>query len=272
MKRFVPVLLINVTLSAATLKPESLAAWNRYFAAAQANVAKQAQPGATFLRVDGSNSLRQRVRDGEVVVTEANTESSKNVPGALIHDWTGDAFLPGARIEDVIAVVRNYGHYREYYSPTIIRSRTEARNTLEDRYAVVMMNQSLVLRTALETDCKADFTQVSDKRWYSVSETTQIHEIADFGEADEHRLPVDQGSGYIWRLASITRFEERDGGVYIEVEALALSRDIPASLRFIVIPIVHRLCRNALTESLRQTSHAVHEVMASNFSASGASR
>jgi hypothetical protein len=70
-------------------------------------------------------------------------------------------------------------------------------------------------------------------------------------------LPEDEGTGLIWRAYSITRFEERDGGVYIELEAIILSRDIPILLRWIVDPIVRRVSRESLTTSFRQTEEAV---------------
>jgi hypothetical protein len=59
------------------------------------------------------------------------------------------------------------------------------------------------------------------------------------------------------RLYSVARLEERDGGVYSELEALALSRNIPAALRVVVDPIVRRVSRNSLTISLKQTEEAV---------------
>jgi hypothetical protein len=39
--------------------------------------------------------------------------------------------------------------------------------------------------------------------------------------------------GLIWRLYSVVRLEERDGGGYMDVEVVALSRDIPAVSIFI---------------------------------------
>jgi hypothetical protein len=98
---------------------------------------------------------------------------------------------------------------------------------------------------------------VSDRRSYSVSETTRIQEIENYGEPDQRALHEDEGRGLIWRLFSITRFEERDGGVYIELEAIALSRDIPISLRWVIEPIVRRISKSSLTTSLRQTEDAV---------------
>lgn len=57
--------------------------------------------------------------------------------------------------------------------------------------------------------------------------------------------------------SSASRNFERDGGVYIELEAIGLSRDIPASLRWIVVPIVRRVSRGPLSTSLQQTENAV---------------
>jgi hypothetical protein len=70
-------------------------------------------------------------------------------------------------------------------------------------------------------------------------------------------LPVGEGRGIIWNLAGITRYLERDGGVYLEFEAMGLSRDIPASVRWFVEPMVRRLSRASLVTSLEQTEKAV---------------
>jgi hypothetical protein len=252
---------LSSTVYAATLNPASIQAWNRHLAAAEAKVTADAQKPAGFLWLDQSANRRNRVHNGEIVADETYAPTEKT-PDALIHDWTGAAFIPDARIEDVIAVVRNYNHYKNYYSPTVIRSNTLEQNASLDHWTVTMMNQTLLLRIAVEADCQATFTQVSDKRWYAISTSTQIHQIDNYGRADQHRLPVDQGDGYIWRLASITRFEERDGGVYLEVEALGLTRDIPFGLRFILDPVVRRISRNSLLESLKQTGKAVDEFLA----------
>jgi hypothetical protein len=259
-------------LNAITLKPDSVLAWDHYLAAAEANLVKRTQDNATFLWLDESSERRQRARDGEIVVAETDSAAAKKTPSALIHDWTGAAFIPGAKIEDVIAVARNYGHYKEYYSPTVIASKAIARNGLRDRFSVVMMNQTLLVRTAVEADCQATYTRLSDKRWYAILSSTSIREIDDYGKPGEHQLPVDEGAGFVWRLATFTRFEQRDGGVYLEVETLALTRDVPVSLRLVIDPIVRRVSRNSMTESLRQTGKAVTALVAKNDRDHGAPR
>jgi hypothetical protein len=70
-------------------------------------------------------------------------------------------------------------------------------------------------------------------------------------------LPPDQGPGYVWRLFTFTKFEESDGGVFIELEAIGLSRDVPMLVRWLVDPIVEHLPRNSLQATLDETRNAV---------------
>jgi len=84
-----------------------------------------------------------------------------------------------------------------------------------------------------------------------------VQEVAEFGSPFQRILAEGHGTGIIWRLYSIARYEERDGGVYIELEAIALSRDIPAALRWLVEPIVRKVSRSSLVTSLEQTADAV---------------
>ena len=86
--------------------------------------------------------------------------------------------------------------------------------------------------------------------------SASTQEIADYGTAKQHTLPEGEGTGLIWRLFSVSRFEEREDGLYFETEAMALSRDIPSALRLVVEPIVRRVSREALETALRQTANA----------------
>jgi hypothetical protein len=98
---------------------------------------------------------------------------------------------------------------------------------------------------------------MDDRRLYTISQTRHIREIAEYGASDEHALPEDEGTGLIWRLFTIIRYEERDGGLFVEMEAIALSRNIPAAVRVFAEPIVRRVSRDALITSLKQTEDAV---------------
>jgi hypothetical protein len=251
------LLTIVLTAQAAELKQETVAAWQEYVRSATAKMQERLHGNAAFIKADENQDFARRVRSGEILVSPAYRQGATKVPNGLIHDWTGAAFIPSANLKEALSVVRDYDHYREFYRPTVVDSKALAKDGNEDRFSMVLMNKAMFMKTALDSDYKCDFARVDERRWYSISETTCVHEIADFGSADQHCLDENEGSGYVWRLFSITRFEERDGGVYVELEAIALSRDIPGSLRWIVEPIVRRISRNSLAMSLRQTEEAV---------------
>lgn len=242
---------------AAELKQETVQAWDTYIETANARMA-QRTGHITFLWVDETPERVRRVRGGEIVVSPVGEHNPKNVPHGLIHDWIGAAFIPETTINELLTVVRDYGHYKEFYKPTVIESKPVSRvGTDEDRFSMVMLNKSLFLKMALEGEYYSSFHQVEEKRWYSVARATRVQQIERYGQPDEHKLPVGEGNGYIWRLCSFTRYEERDGGVYVELEAIALSRNIPVEARLVAEPIVRRVSKSALVTSLKQTSEAV---------------
>ena len=253
------MLLIGPTAvaSAAELKQQTVQAWDGYVRRANARMQERLQGSEPFLWVDEQPDRRRAVQSGEVLTVPMTAHTPTRVPNGLIHDWLGAAFLPGTTLDDVTTVLRDYGRYTEYYGPTVVDANGVQKDEGQDRFSLVLMNHSFFLKSALSGDYHSSYFRVGAKRQYSVSQTTDVREIEDYGEPDARPLPSGRGSDYIWSLYSISRLEERDGGVYVEVEAIALSRDIPLSLRWLVDPIVRRVSRSALLTSLRQTREAV---------------
>ena len=127
----------------------------------------------------------------------------------------------------------------------------------EYTFSMVLRQKVLFVTPVLEGDYASQTTKVDNERWYTVSHTTRLQDVENYGEPDQRKLPPDQGYGYIWRIHNITRLEERDGGVYIEIEALTLSRDVPAGLRWLIEPVLRQLPRDSLETTLQQTRSAV---------------
>jgi len=211
----------------------------------------------TFLWVDEASDRLAKVRAGEIIVSPVGPQNPRRVQSGLIHDWVGAVFVPNVSIKDALAIVSDYGRYKEFYQPAVIDSKATATGDVKNRFSMLLMNKSFFLKTALDTDYESCYVRVDERRGYSVSRTTRIQEIEEYGAPAEHVLRVGEGHGIIWRLFGITRYVERDGGVYIEIEAIGLSRDIPASLRWLVEPIVRRVSRESLLTSLQQTQSAV---------------
>jgi hypothetical protein len=246
----------------ATLKPETKAAWDAYLQAANAAMQARLQQGAHFLWLDDEPDRAEEIRTKGPHIAPVGPHIPKKVPSGLIHDWLGVGFVPNAKIEDILRIVRDYDRYKEIYQPGVIGSISHGTDGGKDLFSLRLANRSVVAKTALDTDCEASYFRVDDHRWYGVSNTTHIQEVDRFGTPEQRTLPEDQGTGLIWRLSSITRLEERDGGVYAELEAIALSRDIPAAFRLIVTPIVRRVSRDSLATSLHQTKVAIDDRMA----------
>jgi hypothetical protein len=240
-------------LHGAELKKDTLVYWDAYLDAALPQIG----PQTAFLWVDQKPERLRRVREGEVLVSPVGKENPKPVDSGLIHDWLGAVFIPDATIENVLTAVRDYDNYKEYYKPAVVDSRVLSRYGPCEKYSMRVVNKEVVAETALDTEYETCYFKVNEYQWYSITHTTQVQELRHYGRPDEQELPPDHGSGFIWRLYSVARYEQRDGGTYIELEAIALSRDIPPGLHWLVNPVVRRVCRNSMLISLQQTGEAV---------------
>jgi hypothetical protein len=242
---------------AASLESATMAAWDEYTRSARLSNEQRALLEDGFLWMDQAPGRCARVRAGEIVVAPMGRNGSTRVPDGLIHDWVGDTFIPGASLDDVSGALRDYSRYKDWFQPAVVDSRLITSNDEKDRFSMVLMNKSLLSDMAVDMDYESRSARLDDRRGYGISRSTRVQEIEKYGSSREHLLPEGEGSGIVWKLMSITRYVERDGGVYLELEAIGLSRDIPASLRWVIEPVVRHTLRAALTTSLRQTTHAV---------------
>jgi hypothetical protein len=242
---------------AAELQPGTLMAWNAYLKEADLRAQQRSAGAQPFLWIDEAPDRRDRVRRGEIVVAPVVGHGAEGVPHGLIHDWIGGAFIPGARIDGVLAVVHDYDNYQRMYRPVVTDSRTLSCRGANQEFQMTWQRKVLFVRAAIEGRYRAHDVMLGSQRGYSVAEAVEVREIEDYGQAEQRALPPDTGSGFIWRIRSLARFEEREGGVYLELEAMALTRDIPGSLAWMVNPVVNHLSVNSLTTTLRQTRDAV---------------
>jgi hypothetical protein len=244
--------------NAVELKPETLKAWEEYTRAAESQMKTRLEPGHSFLWADEAPGRSSRLRRGEILVSPVAGRGWQSVPGGLIHHWIGAAFIRGAAIEDVLAVVHDYGRYKEIYQPIVVDSQVLACSPAEQQFSMLWLHKVLFVTAALRSQYESHDFQVDGRRWYNIASTVRVQEVENYGRAGERTLAPDQGDGFIWRMYGIARYAERDGGVYVELEALALTRDIPPSLRWLVSPVVSHLSRNSILTTLRQTRDAVH--------------
>lgn len=239
------------------LKPATLEAWQQYVRAADQRMQSRAAAPAPYLWMDESNARAARVRAGEAVIEPVCGKGTRPVPEGLIHDWIGAVFIPGATIDGMVQVMHSYGRYKEFYKPVVVDSRMISDTEAGQEFSMVWVRKVLFVNAAMVGRYHAYDTVVDAHRAYNIADSTELREIQDYGHPGQHTLAPDTGNGFIWRMHSIARYEERDGGVYLELEAIALTRDIPSSLRWLVNPVVNHLSINSLSATLKETKEAV---------------
>jgi hypothetical protein len=189
------------------------------------------------------------------------------VPHGLIHQWIGTVFIPGATIQDLSAVVEDYGRYSEIYRPTLVKAELLDSSNDEHKFSILWVQRVLLVTAAFYTELDSKYFELNSRQGYMTFFTTQVQQIEHYREKDERRLAPDEGNGYLWRLVSFARFEERDGGLYLELEVIGLSKDLPGSLRLLLKPVIDRVPRQALTVKLDQTRQAIRSRASQRVSA-----
>jgi hypothetical protein len=249
-------LLLGVALAHATdLKPVTLQVWDAYVQTVNSTTEDRAAGRSQFLTVDETPDMEQRVRGGELVVTN---HDPRKVPNGLIHHWIGAMFIPNATLDQVMSVIDDYDHYGDYYKPFVAKAAVIERNGNDEKVNMIMVQKAVGVTAAVNADYHVQISRPDPNRIYIVSNADRVQEIADYGEPSEHPYPDDKRPGYVWRTVAVTRLEQRDGGVYVEMETIALSRGIPFEFRWLIKPVTDSLPRKIMLGTLQNTRDAVN--------------
>ena len=162
----------------------------------------------------------------------------------------------GATVEETLALVQDYDNHKNIYKPEVLDSKLISHDG-NDFQIFLRLLKKKIITVVLDTDHDVHYLPVDSKRWFCRSYTTRIAEVEDPGTPKEKVLPPDTGYGFLWRLYSYWRFQERDGGVYVECRAISLTRDIPLGLGWIIEPIIRKLPRESLINTLKATRDAL---------------
>jgi hypothetical protein len=257
---------LHSAASAAELQQKTNAAFDRYVAATEARFAGELRPGGAFLYVDAMNPDARRqaydqLKRGEILVEKLETKApgvSPDIPDGMVHHWVGLIFIPGATLAKTLPIVKDYDRRAELYKPDVSASRTIAHNG-NDFKMFLRLHQKRFTTVDFNTTYDVHWGAVDSTKVYSNSISTRIAEVKDPAKPDGEELPVGTGHGYLWRLNTYWRFEEKDGGVYLQCEALSLTRDIPTGLGWLLKPLVTSIPKQSLNRALGQTRNVVME-------------
>ena len=238
------------------LNRQTLKSFDAYIRKAEAEMSETLRGRGTFLWSDRNEEIAQEVQAGRIVAQFWSGQRPIKVPHGLIHDWIGAAWASDTTIKATLALIQNYDNHINIYKPEVIGSKLVSRHG-NDFEIYLRLLKKKILTVVLDTDHDVHYESINRNRWICYSHTTRIAEVEDAGSPNEKVLPPDTGFGFIWRLSSYWRFEQRDGGVYLECRAISLSRDIPLGLGWIIEPIVQKLPRESLIHTLECTRQAL---------------
>lgn len=234
----------------------AISAYNRYVADMEARLAQQHRSGKDFI------AEPQRIRRGELVIENLNRTDDAGPPGALLHHWRGTAFVAAATVADFEALMKNFDAYPRHFAPQVVSARILSPHSavIPDQFtAEIRVRQKHVITVVLDTTYDVTFVRLDAQRGYSISRSTRIDEISSPATEEERVLSVTEEHGLLWRLNTYWTYEEGDGGLYMQVESISLTRAIPAGLGWAIRPYVESVPRESLQFTLRATCQALKD-------------
>ena len=245
------------------MKPETVAAFDRYIAKTEAQM-KDDLGADRFLTIDRlpdqqRKEAYEQVRRGEFYIEELQTlENGQQIriPNGLVHHWVGVMFIPNVKVSETDAVLHDYANEASTYNPQIRRARLIQQNGNESKIYLQFYNKSIIT-VVLDAYFDVMETQMGNDRIQSIAHSTRVVEVLNPGTPNEHERTDGVDHGYMWRLCSYWRIEEKDGGTYVENESITLTRTVPVMLAWIINPLTKTIPRDVLQLTLTNTRNAV---------------
>jgi hypothetical protein len=249
---------------ATELKQETTEAFDRYIRVTENRMARELRDGQAFLWLDRLPEPQRdgryaQLRQGEIIIERLETlEGDKRikVPDGLIHHWIALSFVSGVNLQQVLTLLQDYDHHEAIYQPDVLRSKLL--NADGNCFKVYLrLRQKAIITAVFNAEFNVSYFSVDESRIHSRSYSTRIAEVENPDRSDEREKPIGKDRGFLWRLYSYWRFQEKDGGVYVQLESVALSRSVPALLAWVVNPLLKSIPREYLSRLLTSTRVAL---------------
>lgn len=257
--------------AAAEPSPAATAAFNLYAQSVEVRLARQHESPDSFLAPIAPASQREASFSGRdqsrnlngiepscttPMISRLTPAAGLPLPGATLYHWRGTAFMPRATAADFERLMKDIDIYPQHFSPQVLTARmlTQQGDHLQ---ASMRVRQQHVLTVVLDTVFDIAFGHLDVQHGYSLSRSTQIKEIDSPGTPREHALDPSHEHGFLWRQNTYWSYEERDGGLSMQIESISLTRSVPTGLGWAVGPYVESIPRDSLAFTLRATCNAL---------------
>lgn len=245
------------TVQPIQLNQRTLEAFVAYIRQAEIGMEETLHRSGPFLWSQQTPERALDVGQGRIVAQFWSGGGPIKVPSGLIHDWIAAAFIPGSTIQKIFGVIQDYDNHKNIYKPEVIDSQLIWHKGNDFQIRLRFLKKKIIT-VVLDTEHEVHYHQVDRSRWSCRSYTTRIAEVENAGSQDERIMQPDTGHGFLWRLYSYWRFEERDAGAVAECRAISLTRNVPFGLGWAIEPIIQKLPRESLISTLESTRQALH--------------
>jgi hypothetical protein len=248
------VIVAGLRSAGAEPTPAAIASFNAYVGTVENRLAQQHRSSGSFI----AGGDQARLRKGDLVIEELVPASTQEIPGALLHHWRGTAFAPGAKGADFERLMRNFNAYPQHYAPQVIQAQILSQQG--DHYQIGMrVKQHHVITVVMDTSYEVNFARLDAQHGYSISRSTRVSEIDSAGTPHERALSPAEDHGFLWRLNTYWSYEERDGGLYMQIESTSLTRAVPTGLGWAIGPFIESVPKESLEFTLRSTCDALRK-------------
>ena len=204
----------------------------------------------------GNGSDHAALQRQEITVQPGGSDGIQKMPDSLIHHWRSTVFIPRTTLTQALSVSHSYRDY-----PTIFRPVVAAKVLSDDgdslRAQFRMRQSAGGITGTIDVWSNISYGRIDASHAYVISISDTIREVKDAGKTSERYVTGGDARGYLWRAATFTRFFEAEGGVYMEMETIGLSRGFPALLGWAIEPIARRIGRGSVENSVQEFRQAV---------------
>ena len=246
------VLMTAGVADAAVLERWTVAGWQEYVKATEQRIALEEPNRSVGLP---SAEEWRRLRAGEPLLSRQQTRrrdgSGIDVPDGAVHHWVGRVFLPGIDLTALLAELQAPTSRR--WTPAEVRSLRVVGDGRGGLRVFMRVERDSLVDVTYDIEHLVHYARHAAGHATSRSVSRRIVQLDDAGTPAERQLPEGRDNGFLWRLNAYWRYVPVDGGVLVECESLALSRSVPSLLRPLASPIIDRVSR----ESVRNTLDAL---------------
>jgi hypothetical protein len=256
-------MLLGAPSFATELKPATVTAFEHYVALTEDHIAGEDRKGHFLvidaLPPDARKKAYADLQKGDLFIERTHMQDDGHnlaIPDGLTHDWIGVVFIPGANLVQTLSFLQDADHYQDIFQPAVRRSHLISWGENQLKISEQFYHKTIVT-IAVNTDFDAHYKFLDSDHLVCWAHSTRAAEVEHVGQSDEHELPIGNDHGYLWRMNTYWHIEQKDGGVYLQVQTIALTRTVPVALEWVVAPLVKSIPRGTMSSFLMTTRSTI---------------